>query len=137
MQAQTQLWPFAVYLAATVLLVVSMLGLSAILGQRHRERTTDEPFESGMPPTGSAHGRFPVSFYVMAVIFLIFDMETVLFVSWAIALRQAGWTGFVEILFVSVVLLAALLFLWRAGVLDWGPTTVRAERPQPHRKETP
>lgn len=125
MGAQTQVWPLGLYMAATFGIVAVMLGVSWVLGGRHRDRTTHEPFESGMPPTGTARGRFPVSFYVMAILFVIFDIETVLFVSWAIALREAGWKGFFEMLFVSAALIAALIYLWREGALDWGSPSKR------------
>jgi NADH-quinone oxidoreductase subunit A len=119
-KGQTMLWPLAVYFGAVVMVVAGMLLLSHLLGQRHCERATGEPFESGMPPTGSARLRFPSGFYLMALLFVIFDLETVLFLSWAIAIREAGWTGYLEILVVSVILMAALAYLWKAGALDWG-----------------
>jgi NADH-quinone oxidoreductase subunit A len=122
------LWPLAVYAGSVVFMVAAMLAASWLLGERHRQRTTHEPYESGIPPTGSARLRLPAEFYPVAALFVIFDLEAVLFVAWAIAARPAGWAGFVEILIVAVVLLAALAYLWRQGALDWASTIRRQRR---------
>jgi NADH-quinone oxidoreductase subunit A len=114
------LWPLAVYFTAIVLIVAAMLGLSSILGQRHRERATGEPYESGIVSTGSAQIRFDIKFYLVAVIFLIFDLEAAFLYAWAVAVRETGWAGYVEVLVFVGVLAAALVYLWRLGVLDWG-----------------
>ena len=116
------------YFFAVVAAVAAMLLLSHLLGQRHRDRATGEPFESGMPPTGSARLRLAPNFYLVAMFFVIFDLETVLFVSWAIAMRQVGWSGYLEMVSVSGLLLVALVYLWRLGALDWGPSS-RVARP--------
>ncbi len=114
------LWPLLVYMAAAVALVSAMIGISALLGQRHKERTTDDPYESGIIPTGSARIRFDVKFYLMAVFFVIFDLEAVFIFAWAGAARRLGWTAYVEILIFVGFLLLALFYLWRVGALDWG-----------------
>ena len=113
------LWPLVVYFALVIVLVAGMLGVSYILGQKHKGRATGEPYESGVEPTGSARIRFDVKFYQNAMFFVVFDLETMFILAWAIAARQAGWAGFIEILVFIVVLLAALLYLWRIGALDW------------------
>jgi len=122
------LWPMAVYIIAVLLLVAAMLGLSYVLGQRHRERSTDRPYESGIIPTGAAMLRFNVMFYLVAVLFVIFDIETIFVFAWSVALRELGWPGYVEMLVFISVLLAALFYLWRLGVLDWGASKTRKER---------
>jgi len=96
-----------------------MIGLSALLGQRHRQRTTGDPYESGMVPTGSARLRFDVKFYLMAMFFVIFDMEAVFIYAWAVSARHLGWVGYVEILLFIGFLLLALFYLWRVGALNW------------------
>lgn len=113
------LWPLAVYFGAVVVLVAGMLLVSHLLGSRHRQRATVEPFESGMPPTGTARLRFSANYYLVAVFFVIFDLETVLLVAWAIAARQVGWSGYIEVLVFTSLLLVALVYLWRMGALDW------------------
>jgi NADH-quinone oxidoreductase subunit A len=118
----TVLWPLAVYFFATVLIVGGMLVLSYVLGQRHREKATGEPYESGIAATGTAHIRFDVKFYLVAMFFVIFDLEAVFIFAWAVSLRQAGWAGYIEMLFFIGILVAALVYIWRLGGLDWGTT---------------
>ena len=119
------LWPLAVYFAVAVALVVLMIGLSYVLGQQHRDRTTAEPYESGMLPTGSAWMQFDVKYYLVAMFFVIFDLEAVFIFAWAGALREAGWSGFIEALIFIVILVAALAYIWSMGALDWGPSKQR------------
>ena len=114
------LWPIAVYFIAVLALVASMLVLSYLLGQRHTERATGEPYESGIVSTGSARLRFSVKFYLVAMLFVIFDLEVAFVIAWAIAFRELGWTGYLGMLFFIGVLVAALIYEWRLGALDWG-----------------
>ena len=116
---QTPLWPLVVYFAGVLVVVAGMLLISYVLGQKHDERATGIPYESGMLPTGSARLRFDVKYYLVAMFFVIFDLETVFIVAWAIAFRDLGWAGYVEILIFIGVLLAGLVYLWRQGALDW------------------
>ena len=113
-------WPLVVYLGAVVVLIASMLGMSSILGQKHRERMTGEPYESGIVPTGSARVRFDVKFYLVAMFFVIFDLEAVFIYAWAVSIRETGWAGYLEVLLFIGVLMAGLVYLWRTGGLDWG-----------------
>ncbi len=115
------LWPLVVYFILVTGLLVFMVAFSYILGQRHRERATGVPYESGVASTGTARIRFDIKFYLVAMFFVIFDVEAVFIFAWAIALREAGWMGYIEILIFIGVLLAALVYLWRLGALDWGP----------------
>jgi NADH-quinone oxidoreductase subunit A len=119
----TALWPMVVYCGAVIALVASMLALSHILGQRHMDRATGEPYESGIVSTGSARLRLSADFYLVAMFFVIFDLEAVFIFAWAIAFREVGWAGYMEILVFIGILIAALIYLWRQGGLDWG--TVR------------
>ncbi len=114
------LWPLMVYAAAAVALAVFMISFSYILGQRHRERATGEPYESGVSSTGTARIRFDVKFYLIAMFFVIFDVEAVFIFSWAVALRESGWQGYIEMLVFIGVLFAAFLYLWKTGALEWG-----------------
>lgn len=123
---QTPLWPLVVYFAGVLVVVAGMLLISYVLGQKHNERATGIPYESGMLPTGSARLRFDVKYYLVAMFFVIFDLETVFIVAWAIAFRELGWAGYVEILIFIAVLLAGLVYLWRQGALDWNRHPRRA-----------
>jgi len=113
------LWPLAVYLVIVTLLVVAMLGLSFVLGQRHHNRATGSPYESGILSQGSARVRLSAKFYLVAMFFVIFDLEAVFIFAWAIAVRETGWTGYAEALVFIGVLLTTLIYLGRVGALDW------------------
>lgn len=114
------LWSFALYFVFVILLLAVMLGASHLIGQRHRGRATGEPYESGIAPTGSAHARIDVKFYLVAMFFLVFDLEAVFIYAWAVSLRETGWPGYIEMLIFISILGTALLYLWRRGALDWG-----------------
>jgi len=113
-------WPLIGYGAAVLAIVAGMLALSAVLGQRHRPAGTDEPYESGIVSTGTACLRFDVKFYLMAMFFVIFDLEAVFVFAYVVSFRASGWMGYMEILTFIAILMAALVYLWRQGVLDWG-----------------
>ncbi len=114
------LWPLGVYVALVAFLATAMVGLSYVLGQRHHDRSTDSPYESGILSEGSARVRLSAKFYLVAMFFVIFDLESIFIFAWAVAVRETGWTGYLEISIFIVVLLAALGYLWRVGALDWG-----------------
>ena len=117
----TPMWPLVVFFVLVVLLVTVILGLSSLLGERHRERTTGEPYESGILPTGSAQRRIPIKYYLVAVAFVLFDLEAVYIFSWAAAFRDLGWAGYFQMVVFIGILLAALVYFWRIGALNWGP----------------
>jgi len=110
----------AVYFVAGILLVAVMLTLSYVLGERHREKQTAEPYESGVMSTGTARVRFDIKFYLLAMFFVIFDLEAVFVYAWAVSVRETGWPGYGEMLVFIGVLAAALAYLWRLGALEWG-----------------
>jgi NADH-quinone oxidoreductase subunit A len=118
-ETYTHLWPLVIYFIATIGLAAAMIGLSYVLGQRHKERATGEPYESGIASTGTAQIRFDVRYYLIAMFFLIFDLETIFIFAWAVSVRELGWPGYIEIMIFIGVLFAALVYLWRLGALDW------------------
>lgn len=113
------LWPLVVYAAAVLAVVAGMIGISHVLGQRHRERATVEPYESGVPATASARLRVSPRYYVVAMLFVVFDVETVFIVVWAVSLRETGWPGFLAALAFLAVFLAVLVYEGRAGAFDF------------------
>jgi NADH-quinone oxidoreductase subunit A len=113
------LWPLAVYILLVGMLVMAMLSMSFVLGQRHHDRATGSPYESGILSEGSARVRFSAKFYLIAMFFVIFDLEAVFLIAWAVAVRETGWAGYAEALLFIMVLLATLAYLWRVGALDW------------------
>lgn len=121
------LWPFGVYLALVGFIVAAMLLLSFALGQHHHDRSTDAPYESGILSEGTARVRFSAKFYLVAMFFVIFDLEAVFLFAWSVAVREAGWAGYLEVVVFVGVLVATLAYLWRVGALDWksGPRIVK------------
>jgi len=113
------IWPLALYFVLVVGLVAAMLGLSYVLGQRHRERATARFYEGGIESEGSARVRLSPRFYLVAMFFVIFDLEAVFLFSWAVAARELGWPGYCEVAVFAGLLAAALVYLWRVGALDW------------------
>ncbi len=116
----TGLWPLLVYFAAVVVLVVVMIAFSYFLGERHREKQTEEPYESGIMSTGTARVRFDIKFYLVAMFFVIFDLEAIFIFAWAVSIRETGWPGYIEMLIFIGILAAALLYIWKLGALEWG-----------------
>ncbi len=114
-------WPLGVYFLLIMALAAAMLTLSYLLGQRHREADTDLPYEGGVVSAGSARLRFPAKFYMIAMFFVIFDLESVFIFAWAVAGRQLGWPGYIEMIIFVGILVIALAYLWRVGALDWAP----------------
>lgn len=128
-------WPFVAYGGIVLILVSLILALSYVLGQRHKDRATGEAYESGIVSTGSARLRFPSQFYLIAMLFVIFDIETVLIISWAIAYQEVGWVGFAGVSVFILILLAVLIYEWRNGALDFGPDGRKILRAYKKRKK--
>ncbi|MCR1828602.1 MULTISPECIES: NADH-quinone oxidoreductase subunit A [Pseudomonadaceae] len=117
----SQNWAFAVFLLGVCALIAFMLGLSSLLGSKAWGRSKNEPFESGMLPTGSARLRLSAKFYLVAMLFVIFDVEALYLFAWAVSVRESGWAGLIEATVFIAILLAGLVYLWRIGALDWAP----------------
>jgi NADH-quinone oxidoreductase subunit A len=96
------------------------LVLSRLVGPRNPTPEKLAPYECGMPPVGDARERQSVKFYLVAMIFLLFDIEVAFLYPWALALRDLRWVGFVQVVVFFAVLLAGYVYVWRKGVLDWG-----------------
>jgi NADH-quinone oxidoreductase subunit A len=97
-----------------------MVGLGVILGPNKPTPEKLAPYECGMPPVGDARERQSVKFYLVAMIFLLFDIEVAFLYPWAMALRQLGWAGFVQVTLFMALLLTGYIYVWRKGALDWG-----------------
>ena len=97
-----------------------MLFLSSVLGPKHKTVTKQLPFECGSVSVGSMkEQRFNVRFYLVAMLFILFDIEVIFMYPWAVVLESLGWFGFVEMLTFMLVLVVGLVYVWRKGVLDW------------------
>ena len=98
-----------------------MIGLSLLLGPKNPTPEKLAPYECGMPAVGDARERHSVKFYLVAMIFLLFDIEVAFLYPWAVALRDLGWVGFAQLVTFFMVLSVGYLNVWRKGILDWGP----------------
>ena len=111
---------FGLYCAIAVGLIAFLMLLARFLGQRTDSAEKNAPYESAVNPTGDARLSGPVPFYLVAIFFIIFDLEAVFIVSWAVAYDLLGWNGFWQISFFIVNLFLGLVYLWKMGALDWG-----------------
>lgn len=113
-------WPLAVYFFLVVLLAAAAVVTSWLLGQRHRDKSTNEPYESGVIPTGSARLRMSAKYYLIAMFFVIFDLEAAFIFAWSVDFRELGWAGYGGMMIFIAVLVATLVYLWGQGALAGG-----------------
>ncbi|MES2720454.1 MAG: NADH-quinone oxidoreductase subunit A [Pseudomonadota bacterium] len=118
-------WAFGVFLVGIVGMCCFMLFVPWLLGGRDWGRAKNEPFESGIVSRGGARLRVSAKFYLVAMFFVIFDVEALFLYAYAISVKEVGWLGFFEVTFFVLVLLAGLFYLWRIGALDWAPEARR------------
>ena len=112
-------FPVLVIIILAAGFAVTMLTLSAVLGPRRDSEMKDDPFECGTVATGTANERFSVKFYLVAMIFILFDIEIVFLYPWALQAQTLGWAGFYAMLSFIAVLSIGLAYVWRRGLLDW------------------
>jgi|SRR5271169_7075881 len=112
---------FPVLLQVVIAMAIAalMLGLSSILGKRVRNRVKDMPYESGIVPTGDARHRFSVKFYLVGMLFILFDIEAIFLYPWAVVYRELKMFAFVEMLIFIVLILCGFFYIWKKGALDW------------------
>jgi NADH-quinone oxidoreductase subunit A len=111
--------PIAVLLAISTILAFLVVGIGHLFGPRRPTPRKLAPYESGMRPIGPAMRRMPVRFYLVAVLFILFDIEVIFFLPWAVTFRQLGVFGFVEMVVFIAVLLVGYVWIWRRGALEW------------------
>lgn len=116
-----QHWAFAAYVIGAICICLTMIGLAALLGGRAYGRAKNKPFESGVDSVGNARLRFSAKFYLVAMFFVIFDVEALYLFAWSVSVRESGWVGFIEATIFITLLLVGLVYLWRIGALDWAP----------------
>lgn len=122
---------FPVLLQAIIAAAVGagMIGISALLGKRAKSPLKDTPYESGMAPTGSARERFSVKFYLVGMIFILFDIEAIFLYPWAVVYRKLGLFGFFEMLLFIALVLVGFFYVYKKGALDWSvEETSRSKR---------
>lgn len=123
---------FPVLLQAMIAMAVAaaMIGISYVLGRRVKNRVKDMPYECGIVPTGSARERFSVKFYLVAMIFILFDIEAIFLFPWVVVFRELKMLAFVEMLIFVLLIVCGFFYMWKKGVLDWS----EAEHPARGRK---
>lgn len=112
---------FPVLLQVIIAMAVAggMIGASRLLGRRVRNRVKDMPYECGIIPTGSARGRFSVKFFLVGMLFILFDIEAVFLYPWAVVFRELKLFAFVEMFIFIVLILCGFFYIWKKGALDW------------------
>lgn len=111
--------PVLLYLLVVVVVASAILGLSAWVGIKRPSRAKLSPYECGIPPVDDARKRFSVSFYLVAMLFILFDVEAVFLYPWAVIYKSLKWFGFFEMLLYIAVLMAGYVYIWKKGALDW------------------
>ena len=118
-----------IYAGMALLIVACLLFLAAVPGRKTRSLVKDQPYESGILPSRPAKLREPVPFYLVAIFFVIFDVEVIFIASWAVAYDLLGWAGFVNIAAFILILFLGLIHLWKVGGLEWGGSSRRLKKP--------
>jgi NADH-quinone oxidoreductase subunit A len=116
------------FLLVDAALVVLLMIVTHLLGEKHKERRTNVPYESGITPTGDARLRFTADFYLIGVFFVIFDVSAIFIFAWAVAIRDLGWSGYAAILIFVIETVAGLAYIWRVGALSWGARRLAAHK---------
>jgi NADH-quinone oxidoreductase subunit A len=111
--------PIAILVILAALLAVLVVSLGHLFGPRHPTQRKSLPYESGMTPFGPGTRRMPVRFYMVAVLFILFDIEVVFFLPWAIVFRQLGLFGLIEMLIFVLILVVGYIYAWKKGALEW------------------
>lgn len=120
------IFSLALFSVLALAFIVAMLAVSAWIGEKRYGREKMRPYECGVIPTGTARLRYPVPFYLVAIFFLLFDIEGAFIFSWAVSFRELGWQGWLEILFFIMMQILGLVYVWKKGGLAWGPMRKKA-----------
>ena len=112
-------FPILIHLIVVVAVATAILGLSAWVGVKRPSREKLSPYECGIAPVGNARERFSVSFYLVGMLFILFDVEAVFLYPWAVVFKGLKWFGFLEMSLYIAILLAGYVYIWKKGALDW------------------
>jgi NADH-quinone oxidoreductase subunit A len=111
--------PLALVFALALVLGLTLVGLAALLGPRRPSPVKSAPFECGSDPIGDSRDRFGVKFYLIALLFVVFDIEAVFIYPWAVQVRELGWSGYATMAVFAATLVAGLAYVWKKGALNW------------------
>ena len=116
----TEVWfPVLVQVIFAITIACSLVGLGMLLGRRVKNKVKDAPYECGITPVGSARNRFSVKFYLVGMLFILFDIEAIFLYPWAVVFRELKLFAFFEMLLFIALVLAGFFYIWKKGVLDW------------------
>ena len=121
-----QYFPLLVQAILGTVLAIGLVAASYLLGHKVKNKVKDTPYECGMPPTGDAKERFSVKFYLVAMLFILFDIEAVFLYPWVVVYRELKMIAFVEMALFVALILAGFFYIWRKGVLDWSGAAIRS-----------
>ena len=119
-------FPVLLQVVIAMAIAAGLIGVSALLGKRAKSPQKDMPYESGMLPTGSARERFSVKFYLVGMVFILFDIEAIFLYPWAVVYRQLKMFGFIEMSIFIALVLVGFYYVWKKGALDWSGETPAA-----------
>lgn len=112
-------FPVLLQIVIATVLAVGLVGAGFVLGKRVKNKVKDQPYECGIDPVGSAKERFSVKFYLVAMLFILFDIEAIFLYPWAVVYRDLKMFGFVEMLLFIVLVLSGFFYIWKKGALNW------------------
>jgi NADH-quinone oxidoreductase subunit A len=113
-----------------VVIAGALIVISYLFGKRVRNKVKDMPYESGIVPTGDARVRFSVKFYLVAMLFILFDIEAIFLYPWAVVYRELKWFGFIEMLVFVILILSGFFYIWKKGALEWAHPDRAGEKKQ-------
>ena len=122
-------FPVLIQVIIAAAVAAGLVGGSFLLGKKIRGRVKDMPYECGITPTGSARERFSVKFYLVAMVFILFDIEAIFLYPWVVVYRELKIFGFFEMLIFIVLVLAGFFYIWKKGVIDWSADEIAKEKP--------
>ena len=121
-------FPVLVQAIIAMALAAGLLSASYLLGKRVRNRVKDMPYESGIVPTGDARHSFSVKFYLVAMLFILFDIEAIFLYPWVVVYRELRMFGFVEMLVFVILILSGFFYIWKKGALDWSASDLSSRK---------
>jgi NADH-quinone oxidoreductase subunit A len=121
-------FPVMVQAIIAAVLAAALIAISYIFGKKIRNRVKDMPYESGIVPTGDARQRFSVKFYLVAMLFIVFDIEAIFLYPWVVVYRELHMFAFMEMLVFVILILSGFLYIWKKGALDWSGSDMSRKR---------
>ena len=121
--------PVVIQAVLAAVIAAALVTLTFVIGRRLKNKIKDMPYESGIAPTGDARERFSVKFYLVAMIFILFDIETIFLYPWAVVYKDLKMFAFVEMFIFIVLVLAGFFFIWKKGIFDWAHSVLADKKP--------